>query len=199
MNSRKYNNIYAVLIISQLWDDTNYWNFPLWDTRTSISCIANTMAADDILISLIKVWISSAIWSAVEILPYSQLLTLWAHDTRQTLLTAWALCWWSQTDLTNDAVMGMNDYTRTGNSHHLQTTGWYLRVDSRLAPSQWETSLQSNAVSHWLGANLESALYLNMMRSWHGNALRITGPLLAWSPLKGTTSNAEHKFVSDTH
>ena len=35
-----------------------------------------------------------------------------------------------------------------------------IRDDSRLAPSQWETSLQSNAVSHssWLGANLESAL-----------------------------------------
>ena len=33
-------------------------------------------------------------------------------------------------------------------------------VDSRLAPSQWETSLQSNGVSHWLGANLESALWL---------------------------------------
>ena len=32
------------------------------------------------------------------------------------------------------------------------------RADSRLAPSQWETPLQSNAVSHWLGANLESAL-----------------------------------------
>ena len=32
------------------------------------------------------------------------------------------------------------------------------RVDSRLAPSQWETSLQSNTVSHWLGANLESAM-----------------------------------------
>ena len=32
------------------------------------------------------------------------------------------------------------------------------RVDSRLAPSQWETSLQSNTVSHWLGTNLESAL-----------------------------------------
>ena len=32
------------------------------------------------------------------------------------------------------------------------------RADSRLAPSQWETSLQCNAVSHWLGANLESAL-----------------------------------------
>ena len=33
-----------------------------------------------------------------------------------------------------------------------------LRVDSRLVSSQWETSLKSNAVSHWLGANLESAL-----------------------------------------
>ena len=32
------------------------------------------------------------------------------------------------------------------------------RVDSMFAPSQWETSLQSNTVSHWLGANLESAL-----------------------------------------
>ena len=30
--------------------------------------------------------------------------------------------------------------------------------DSRFASSQWETSLQCNAVSHWLGANLESAL-----------------------------------------
>ena len=33
------------------------------------------------------------------------------------------------------------------------------RADSRLAPNQWETALQSNAVSHWLGTNLESALY----------------------------------------
>ena len=35
----------------------------------------------------------------------------------------------------------------------------HCRADSRLAPSPWETSLQSNAVSHWLGANLESALH----------------------------------------
>ena len=28
----------------------------------------------------------------------------------------------------------------------------------KFAPSQWETSVQSNAVSQWLGANLESAL-----------------------------------------
>ena len=30
-----------------------------------------------------------------------------------------------------------------------------FRADSRCAPSQWETSLQSNAVSHWPGASLE--------------------------------------------
>ena len=34
-------------------------------------------------------------------------------------------------------------------------------ADSRLAPSQWETSLQSNAVSHWLGPNLESTLLIS--------------------------------------
>ena len=33
-----------------------------------------------------------------------------------------------------------------------------ISADSRFAPSQWETSLQSNAISHWLCANLESAL-----------------------------------------
>ena len=32
-------------------------------------------------------------------------------------------------------------------------------VDSRFAPSQWETALLCNDVSHWLGANQESALY----------------------------------------
>ena len=36
---------------------------------------------------------------------------------------------------------------------------WYHRAELRLVPSQWETSLQSNAVSHWMGANLVSALY----------------------------------------
>ena len=35
-----------------------------------------------------------------------------------------------------------------------------IRADSKLAVSQWETLLQSNAVSHWLGANLESALII---------------------------------------
>ena len=33
------------------------------------------------------------------------------------------------------------------------------RADCRFAPSQWETVLFCNDVSHWLGANLDSVLY----------------------------------------
>ena len=44
---------------------------------------------------------------------------------------------------------------------------WYSisGADSRLAPSQWETSLQSNSVSHWLGANLKSALDIHPLNA----------------------------------
>ena len=34
---------------------------------------------------------------------------------------------------------------------------WHM-ADSRLAPSQWDTSLQSNAVFNWLGENFQSVL-----------------------------------------
>ena len=42
----------------------------------------------------------------------------------------------------------------------IKLTTHSYRADSRFALSQWETSLQSNTVCHWLGANLESALQL---------------------------------------
>ena len=35
-----------------------------------------------------------------------------------------------------------------------------LRADSRFAPSQWETLLLCDDVSHWLGASLESAMII---------------------------------------
>ena len=42
------------------------------------------------------------------------------------------------------------------------------RADSMFEPSQWGTPLQSNAVSHWLGTNLESALhYICWILSYH--------------------------------
>ena len=68
------------------------------------------------------------------------------------------------------------------NFHHVHDC---CRADSRLAPSQWETSLQNNAVSHWLGASLESTLccmhailispdsinHLTVMTLWHSWSL----------------------------
>ena len=49
---------------------------------------------------------------------------------------------------------------RTGHGRwgHSEGCMWY-RADSRFAPSQWETVLLCNDVSHWLGAILESVLW----------------------------------------
>ena len=60
------------------------------------------------------------------------------------------------------------------------------RADSRLAPSQWESSLQSNAVSYWLGADLDSALYhINPVR-FHDiittSLTRLCSYPMGWSP-----------------
>ena len=43
----------------------------------------------------------------------------------------------------------------------------YFRTDSSRAPSQWETASLCGDVSHWLGANLESALYLFIWYALH--------------------------------
>ena len=46
------------------------------------------------------------------------------------------------------------------------------KVCSRLAPNQWETSLQSKAVSHWLGANPRTVLnVIGCQRRYHRIAL----------------------------
>ena len=41
-------------------------------------------------------------------------------------------------------------------------TDMIYRADSRFAPSQWETALLCNDVSHWLGPSLKSALIYDM-------------------------------------
>ena len=43
---------------------------------------------------------------------------------------------------------------------NILATATLYRAVSRFAPSQWETVLLCGDVSHWLGANLESALSL---------------------------------------
>ena len=40
------------------------------------------------------------------------------------------------------------------------------RADSRFAPSQWETALLCNDVSHWLGASPESALCISYLSTF---------------------------------
>ena len=58
------------------------------------------------------------------------------------------------------------------------------RANSRFAPCQWETSLQSNAVSHCLGTNLESALVVTTVAAWlpfrfrEGTRRVLQGPVL---------------------
>ena len=49
---------------------------------------------------------------------------------------------------------------------HTHTHIYIYIYISRLVPSQWETALLCNDVSRWLGASLESALY--MIRDQHG-------------------------------
>ena len=64
---------------------------------------------------------------------------------------------WQATIWTNDDIIHWCIYVSPGFN---ELMGWiFPRANSSFAPSQWETALQSNAVSHWLGTNLESALF----------------------------------------
>ena len=71
--------------------------------------------------------------------------------------------------------------------YHKYWTSSRADSDSRFAPSQWETTLLSNDVTHWLGANLEPALRLHARRDsrvfglggnvYYGNGLDIIDKL----------------------
>ena len=61
-------------------------------------------------------------------------------------------------------LIGLHDLSA---AHMLLQVRWLPRADAGLAPSQWETSLQSNDVSHWLCTNLESALGSIVVNNFH--------------------------------
>ena len=61
----------------------------------------------------------------------------------------------------------MNNGTYIANTVEIPYT---CKTDFRFARSQWETSLQSNRISHWSGADLESALYLYYIYYQHNKA-----------------------------
>ena len=87
------------------------------------------------------------------------------------------------------------------------------RADSRFAPSRWETALLCNAISHWLGASLESALHLfpmvqsiishhwfaeqatshNLNQGWHS---LLTGYLKLPPPLKSMIGEGNRSHQS---
>ena len=82
------------------------------------------------------------------------------HDKDTVVLCAkFQNNWMINVDFTDEWVFTRFGFKMSfgGIFHIVQTP---CRADSRRAPSQWETSLQSNAVSHWLVANLKSALPL---------------------------------------
>ena len=73
------------------------------------------------------------------------------------------------------------EHTQNDPCIFVQVSSIKYRADSRLVPSQWETSLQSNAVSHWLSANLQSAL------NYHLQGVRVN----SLDELFGKFKNAE--------
>ena len=72
-----------------------------------------------------------------------------------------------------------------------------IRADSRLAPNKWETSLQSNAVSHWLDANPESAL--NMTHQLHDTGSVLLVAFCLQSSNIGTTSQTQFNSLIPEH
>ena len=79
----------------------------------------------------------------------------------------------------------------------------HSRADSRLAPGQWETSLQSNAVSHWLGVNLDSALpfssYWNRTQLCYPEHWIVRDWLWCHCELLYSHSISGHLTISDNH
>ena len=51
--------------------------------------------------------------------------------------------------------------------------GYEFRADARFVSSQWETALLCNDVSHWLGASLESALWVCQLQ-WNQRCCILT-------------------------
>ena len=80
------------------------------------------------------------------------------------LYTNFAFSVWQLHAIHNEWISVFLLETFVANNMSSSSLGWIqIRDEYRFTPSQWETSLQSNAVSHWLGANLQSALQTPVM------------------------------------
>ena len=85
---------------------------------------------------------------------------LWLATTRHLVLLSHSIS--GDTSVIGSAITGCQDNQVSGSTNHIVRLGSRLycgrKADFRFAPSQWETALFCNDVSHWLGASLESAL-----------------------------------------
>ena len=60
-------------------------------------------------------------------------------------------------------VQGEIRYRTNVTDSRAVTCAHTYRVDSRFVPSQWETSLRSKAISHWLGVKLEQPWHMGFL------------------------------------
>ena len=67
--------------------------------------------------------------------------------------------WPSHTSNTIHTVWSPHCLSQHSNTLRYRWTGKWNRADARFAPSQWETPLLCNDISHWLAANLASTLW----------------------------------------
>ena len=86
--------------------------------------------------------------------------TFWISTTVNMFYTCVFSCTEIKLLLLRQAKKKLTERLSKNNTSKYLIPAIWIRADSSLAPSQWETSLQSNAVSHWLDTNLESALWM---------------------------------------
>ena len=74
------------------------------------------------------------------------------------------------------------------------------RADSRFAPSQWETVLLCNDVSHWLGPSLELVLFTRYVpcsqsRWLFGNRCNNTFRVIVWPYALPSVMHADNHYI----
>ena len=107
------------------------------------------------------------------------------------------ICWWHVVALFSPTgkfikIMGSDELLPAWNVQ------WW--ADSRFAPNQWETELLCNDVSHWLGANLQSALFSDVLNklqpTWNVRLwVLIYHPLIKCSIMKSTSYYLYEMFI----
>ena len=115
---------------------------------TSVASIASTCLSGEC---------HNILWH-VRVSPLSSHSCYLGHRILNPLITRWGYN--SPIGLQMNVTWHCGCWTLVLNEHDYHPPPWWLnaRPVLGLAPSQWETALLCNDVSHWRGANLESAL-----------------------------------------